>query len=89
MKTVKNEINYRKTYGNQEGLLLYDFTNSVENTFETHRIPRQLYGGGIFICLQGETEFFLDLKAYKLKKGDMCIIFPFSIMQAVHQSDDF
>jgi AraC-like DNA-binding protein len=89
MKTIKNEINYRQTYGNQKGLLLYDFKNSVENTFETHLIPRQLYGGGIFICLQGETEFVLDLKVHKLKKGDMCIIFPFSILQTVHQSDDF
>lgn len=73
----------------QEDLLLYDFNDADDHAFEAHLVARQLKGGGIFICLQGETEFSVDLKSYKLKKGDMCVVFPFSILQTINKSDDF
>ncbi|NDV67193.1 AraC family transcriptional regulator [Bacteroides sp. 224] len=69
--------------------LLYDLNKEFEGRFESYLIARELIGGGIVVCLQGETEFLLDLKSYKLKKGDMCIVFPFSIFQTISKSDDF
>ncbi|MDR1225210.1 MAG: helix-turn-helix transcriptional regulator [Tannerella sp.] len=54
-----------------------------------HGIPQHLSSGGIFICLRGEAEFFLDLESYKLKAGDMCVAFPFSILQIISISDGF
>jgi AraC-like DNA-binding protein len=71
--------------------LFYGFSvnSSVGSIFDEHKIPRQLADGGIFVCLRGEAEFFLDLNSYKLKAGDMCVAFPFSILQTVNASDDF
>lgn len=75
----------------KDGLLVYAFTivNEDEEVFKSHLIPKQVTDGLIFICLQGSVEFFLDLKSYKLKANDMCLTFPFSILQTVHKSDDF
>lgn len=63
----------------------YDFRESM---FDTQELPQQLEDGGIFICLGGEADFFLDLKHYRLKTGDMCVAFPASILQPIHRSDD-
>jgi AraC-like DNA-binding protein len=64
----------------------YDFEG---NFFDANTLPQQLEDGGIFICLSGEADFFLDLKHYRLKAGDMCVAFPASILQPVHKSNDF
>jgi AraC-like DNA-binding protein len=71
--------------------LFYGFSinSPVGNLLNNHEIPQHLPDGGIFICLQGEAEFFLDLKNYKLKAGDMCVAFPFSILQMISISDEF
>jgi AraC-like DNA-binding protein len=69
--------------------LLYDFSDKDNHTLETHLVSKHLMGGGVFICLNGETEFSIDLKSYKLKKGDMCVVFPFSFLQMISKSDDF
>jgi AraC-like DNA-binding protein len=71
--------------------LFYGFgiDNAGEDTLDNYEIPQQLDDGGVFICLRGESEFFLDLKNYKLKAGDMCVAFPFSILQIISASDDF
>ncbi|MDR1339267.1 MAG: helix-turn-helix domain-containing protein [Prevotellaceae bacterium] len=71
--------------------LFYGFNINIarENIFDCNEIPHQLSDGGVFICRRGESEFFLDLKSYKLKAGDMCVAFPFSILQMISASDDF
>ncbi|MDR2859724.1 MAG: helix-turn-helix domain-containing protein [Mediterranea sp.] len=88
MKSVKTiypnlPVDYEK-----EPLLL-DLNHGTDDAFDVHLNARQLMGGVMFICLNGETEFILDMKSYKLKKGDICIAFPFSILQTVSKSDDF
>lgn len=65
----------------------FDVTTDWSDIFDS--IPKRLNSGGIFICRQGEAEFFLDLKSYKLKKGDLCVAFPFSLLQVISKSDDF
>lgn len=75
-------------YGNEDQLL-YDFKETFEQSFESHLIARQIPGGGIFICLHGEAEILIDLKSYRLNAGDVCIVFPYSILQTVSKSDDF
>lgn len=67
----------------------FDISDKSNDIFDAHDTPRQLSEGGIFICMEGEGDFFLDLKNYKLKKGDMCVVFPFSILQTIYKSDDF
>jgi AraC-like DNA-binding protein len=71
--------------------LFYSFSigGNADNVLNNHEMPRQMTDGGVFICLRGEAEFFLDLKNYRLKAGDMCVAFPFSILQRVRISEDF
>jgi AraC-like DNA-binding protein len=71
--------------------LFYGFSidSSACKVFGDHKIPEPLSDGGVFICQQGESEFFLDLKNYRLKTGDMCVAFPYSILQTVSTSNDF
>ncbi|MDR0414548.1 MAG: helix-turn-helix domain-containing protein [Prevotellaceae bacterium] len=71
--------------------LFYGFSinSSSGRMFGERDVSRRLSDGGIFICLRGESEFFLDLKNYRLKAGDMCVTFPFSILQTVSTSNDF
>jgi hypothetical protein len=64
----------------------YDFTESF---FVGNNLPQRLVNGGLFICLRGEANFFLDLKNYRMKAGDMCVAVPASILQRVCNSDDF
>lgn len=67
----------------------FDIYAEVDGVLDTHLIPKQLTDGGAYFCLEGEAEFILDLKSHKLKAGDMCVAFPFSILQTVRKSDDF
>lgn len=85
------EVNQQLYLGEKGNTMFsrFDVDGNYSDLFNTHEMPCQLDNGGIFVCLQGEAEFFLDLKNYKLKKGDMCVVFPFSIFQAVCKSDDF
>ncbi|MDR1331600.1 MAG: helix-turn-helix transcriptional regulator [Tannerella sp.] len=76
--TSKDKLFCEFSIGGKTGAVLSD-----------REIPRHLSGGGIFICLRGEAEFFLDLKSYRLKAGDMCVAFPFSILQITGISDEF
>jgi AraC-like DNA-binding protein len=64
----------------------YEFEESI---FDVNALPQPLEDGGIFICLRGEADFFLDLKHYRLKAGDMCVAFPASILRPMHRSGDF
>jgi AraC-like DNA-binding protein len=71
--------------------LFYGFSidRTKRDMFDDYEIPQRLTSGGVFICLRGEAEFFMDLKDYKLKAGGMCVIFPFSILQIISVSKDF
>ncbi|MDR1258549.1 MAG: helix-turn-helix domain-containing protein [Tannerellaceae bacterium] len=70
--------------------LFYGFSidHNTEGVIDDQGTPRNLSDGGIFICLRGEAEFFLNLKNYRMKAGDMCVAFPFSILQITDISDD-
>ncbi len=43
----------------------------------------------LFICLAGESEIMLDMKAYHIQAGDLCVIFPHSVIQGIRKSEDF
>ncbi len=55
----------------------------------TSEYPRSIGGFGFCICVEGECEIILDRKAYVLKKGDLCSVFPDTILQTIHKSADF
>lgn len=69
-------------------LTCFDISN-VEDIFDAINTPRQLYAGGILICLNGVAEFFLDLKSYKIRAGNICVVFPHSVLSVIRKSDDF
>lgn len=74
---------------NNERLLGYFHISDAEDILSKYDTPRQLSIGGIAICLAGNAEFSLDLKHYKIKKGDIYVVFPFSVFNVIDKSDDF
>ena len=72
----QNKMTPRKNGGQLPENILIEASISKfsigEDVSDAYLIPRQVTNGGIFICLQGKAEFFLDMKAYKFKAGDMC-----------------
>ncbi|MDL2290099.1 helix-turn-helix domain-containing protein [Paludibacteraceae bacterium OttesenSCG-928-F17] len=52
-------------------------------------IPFEIEFAAVFICLSGEAEIMLDMKAYRIKKGDLCVLFPHSVVQKIRKSVDF
>lgn len=74
----------------QEEILLDCFEISkTEDFLDTMDIPEQLNMGGILICVSGNAEFFLDLKNYKIRAGNMCVVFPYSTLGVIRKSTDF
>lgn len=57
--------------------------------FGTEKAPVELNIGGLFICLQGNAEFIIDGHTYIIKKGDLCVCFPNTIMQNQNRTEDF
>ncbi|MDR0385900.1 MAG: helix-turn-helix transcriptional regulator [Prevotellaceae bacterium] len=76
-------------FGKKKLFYVFNIDSSNRNVFDYYKTPQQLSDGGVFICLRGEVEFFLDMKSCRLKTGDMCVAFPFSILQVVNTGDDF
>ncbi|NDV45835.1 AraC family transcriptional regulator [Paludibacter sp. 221] len=52
-------------------------------------IPFEIEFAAVFICLSGEAEIMLDTKAYRINKGDLCVLFPHSVVQKIRKSNDF
>lgn len=55
-----------------------------ENSF-----PLEIEFAVLFICLGGEAEVMLDMKSYRIGRGDLCVIFPHSVVQGNYKSPDF
>lgn len=83
---VSNEIFQDKMYG---GLLNIDEAYQYLVNDDDGAIPFEIEFAAVFICLSGEGEIMLDTKAYRIKKGDMCVLFPHAVIQKVRKSDDF
>ena len=60
-----------------------------EELFGEIGVPRHCGYGGVIICLNGEAELSLDTKSYILGKGELCVIFPFTIVRTLRRSADF
>lgn len=43
----------------------------------------------LFLCVCGEAEIMLDMKIHRIRKGDLCILFPHSTIQKIGKSTDF
>jgi AraC-like DNA-binding protein len=91
MKTELNSSPPSSPIGPAKDRLFYGFRirEPAEWPLYEPQMPHSLASGGIFLCLRGEADFFLDLKRYRLRAGDMCLAFPFSIVQTMRLSPDF
>lgn len=63
-----------------------DTVNS--NILEKIVLPQKLNGAVLCICEQGEIEFIINSKIYKVTVNDMFAILPQSIFQLISASDD-
>lgn len=52
-------------------------------------VPNELEYGGFLLCLEGETDIIIDSKQYKIKKNDMAVAFPYTVVNFERSSDDF
>jgi AraC-like DNA-binding protein len=71
---------------NNSNVYILEFDHRFKDFGTSHQ---QIDDGGIFMCMKGEAGFFLNMKYYKLKAGDLCVAFPKSIIQPVKSSEDF
>lgn len=55
----------------------------------SERLPRIIQAAGICICLKGEAEINVESKKYRIKEGDMCVVFPDDILHVRKKSKDF
>ena len=50
---------------------------------------REITKGGICICVQGKSLFSFNRQSCTIRKGDLCILFPHTLLQIDNKSDDF
>lgn len=63
--------------------------NTLESFLGTESAPSHLEKGGLFFCQEGEALVSIDAKTYRLRKGDLSIAFPNTIIHTIYRSDDF
>ncbi|MFI3262966.1 MAG: AraC family transcriptional regulator [Rikenellaceae bacterium] len=51
--------------------------------------PTQVSGGGFMVCTNGNCDTMINAKSYHLKKWDLAVLSPYSIVQVIHLSEDF
>lgn len=52
-------------------------------------MPMRLVEGGLFLCQSGTIDIVIDMKQYRIEKGDLVVAFPFSLIQIHYRSEDF
>lgn len=63
--------------------------SDVKDSLRLEQFPQIVEAASLCICLNGESNITIDTKNYHIKKGDMCVVLPNSILQVNKQSADF
>lgn len=76
---------------NGDGFFFENFTvEGVEpDMLGLESVPKRVDASGLCICLQGEVEIASDGRSYLIKAGDLCVVFPNTILQIIRKSPDF
>lgn len=53
------------------------------------KIPCIVEACGICICLSGSVKVVIESRSYQLRKGDMCVVFPHTLLHVTEKSEDF
>lgn len=69
-----------------ESILLEGLENDL---LGIERFPRIVDVAGLCICLEGEAGVVIGSRSYRLKPGDMCVVFPHDILYVTEKSLDF
>ena len=74
-----------------KSIFFYDFILEGNNKdlLGSERLPRIIRAAGICICMKGEAEINVESKKYRIKEGDMCVVFPDDILHVRKKSKDF
>ena len=73
----------------QEMLLkLFRFQGNESNTLNIEHVPALLKSGCIALCLKGRFRLRIDERDFVVKSGDLCIIFPNTLVQTSERSAD-
>lgn len=52
-------------------------------------MPTRLDIGGLFLCTDGSGDVVIDMKQYPIKKGDLIVAFPYTIVQLLRHDTNF
>jgi len=63
-------------------------SQEIESLFR-EKTPVKLEQGGLYFCQSGEAEIVVDMKQFLIRKGDLIVVFPFSVVQLIRNSFDF
>lgn len=86
IQVISEDIFQDKVYG---GVLNIDDVYHYLLDEREDSVPVEIEFAALFICLAGESEIMLDMKAYHIQAGDLCVIFPHSVIQGIRKSEDF
>lgn len=92
MEDLFKQISVQAVSGNSkygEEFEMVDIDEAYHYLVETESIPYRIGGGAIFICMSGEAEAMINSKTYLIKKGDLCVLFPYFIIRKMWKSEDF
>lgn len=52
-------------------------------------VPKLVDAAGLCICQEGDAEIAIDGRSYRIRAGDLCVVFPNAILQILRKSKDF
>lgn len=68
------------------------FIGNAESTckdLDLGSMPVRLEQGGLFLCQSGQSDVVIDLKQFHIVKGDMIVVFPYTVVQLISYSENF
>lgn len=68
---------------------LLQLSSTSSHFTQSHYLLHELNVGGICVCLQGSSRVTFNQRQCHIQKGDLCVFFPYMIMQVDERSDDF
>ena len=85
---IRNFVNDPEASEQELLLKLFHFQGNESNTLNIEQVPALLKSGCIALCTKGRFRLRLDDRDFVVKNGDLCIIFPGSLVQTSERSAD-
>lgn len=85
---IRNFIDDPEASERETLLRFFRFRGNRDNTLNLEHIPAIIRAGCVVLCLKGGFEIKLNEHTYSVRSGDLCIIFPNTVVQTITRSAD-